>query len=120
MNFHKPRQIKDGPNAGKWHYTVFNDNQKTIRPEGYCAQDCPGHDTPEDACEHQKAYLLDQSVQVGETTKIKERCLVCTEWTTRVVSVGYGIPQDFRICGDHDDRAELERLFSVGESFGSY
>lgn len=41
MNYHQPRQIQDGPLAGKWHYTVMNDGQ--IWPEGYCSKfrECP-------------------------------------------------------------------------------
>lgn len=41
MNYEQPREIKEGPNAGKWHWTTRNDN--TIRASGYCSswETCP-------------------------------------------------------------------------------
>ena len=39
MNFAKPRQIDEGadrPDAGKWRWTVYNDNTKRVYASGYC------------------------------------------------------------------------------------
>lgn len=47
---------KDGNPTGLWRYTCRNDSQ--IWAVGFCAQGCPGHDSPEGAYEHQRQYLL--------------------------------------------------------------
>jgi hypothetical protein len=46
MNHYAVRQIKAGPNAGKWHYTCYNDRDKGAYPVGACAsfRNCPDCD----------------------------------------------------------------------------
>jgi hypothetical protein len=38
MNHYAARQIKAGPNAGKWHYTCYNDRDKGAYPVGACGR----------------------------------------------------------------------------------
>ncbi len=40
MNFYQARELKDENDNGTgiWHYTCYNDNQKTTYPIGYCAK----------------------------------------------------------------------------------
>lgn len=47
MNYDQPRQIADGPHAGKWHYTSANRRTGT-HPIGYCSDHGP-HDTEDEA-----------------------------------------------------------------------
>lgn len=58
MNYDQPRQIAEGENAGKWHYTTANRRTGT-HPIGYCAEHGP-HDTEAEARECYGRYLRDQ------------------------------------------------------------
>ena|SRR3990167_503513 len=107
MNYAQARQIQDGPNKGKWHWTTRNDN--VIRADGYCSsrQSCPdcdgwaglipdrecsacdnkglvdrvpvceGHDTAEEAAEHYRQYLLDNAKFVEVNDADSIQLLIC-------------------------------------------
>jgi hypothetical protein len=132
MNFYDAREIQDGDGkgTGKWRYTCYNDNQKRTWAVGYCAQDCPGHDTPDEAREHYKQYLLDIALRLDanadsvpgavEPPKFKCEAEGCEALTSKAAKVGYGIPRMFNLCPEHMNRETVETLFEVGSSFGSF
>lgn len=153
MNHDKARQIQDGPNAGKWHFTTANDGH--IYPTGYCGAylpcsncggvsagwpegskydcatcyntgavvvpvgaRCKGHDTPEGAYAHQKAYQLDHRLWLDRKLSGEQRpCRVCGEWTQGVAQVGAWWTAV--LCDEHRTREHVEALFDVGESWHS-
>jgi hypothetical protein len=123
MNYHQPRQINpesDQPDAGKWRYTCMNDGR--VWAEGYCAQDCPGHDTREGAYEHQTQYILENRVELrGVHSDTKRLCRApgCDEWTTLYARVDqFSI---FDLCSEHLNIETVTELFgTVGDSYGSW
>ena len=58
MNYDQPRQIAEGPHAGKWHYTTANRRTGT-HPIGYCRDHDP-HDTEAEARECYGGYLRER------------------------------------------------------------
>lgn len=121
MNYHEPRQVdpsSDRPDAGKWRYTNMNDGR--VWPEGYCAEDCPGHDTKDGAYEHQTQYNLDHARYDGTLVGQRRKCEAegCEEWTDRFAEVGY--LQTYVLCDEHRNREVVVALYgSCGDSFGS-
>jgi len=149
LNYYQSRQLKSGPDYGKWHYTCMNNGQ--IYPVGYCggwpawldegADPAPllpihqqiererllpfkdkfhttAHDTPEAACECYKTYLLDTGLRFTTDPKTKQKCEVCGEWTDSVAEVTSHA--QYRLCPLHNNRAEVEKLFTVGSSASSF
>lgn len=121
MRHNNPRELRDanGQPTGLWHYTVYVDSLKLTYPIGYCADNCPGHATPDEAREHYRQYLLDEQLTYGDQQDVQYRCSACQEWTT-----GYAhIPDLVRywpLCSAHQTREEVEKLFpAVGDSIGS-
>lgn len=126
MNYREARQIQSGPNAGKWHYTNRNDDQ--IYAVGACRENCPGHDTPEQAYAHEKARLV-------ATAEIKPlppdarayspgRCDAkesCTEPATHWVRLSHPHQADsIRFCDKHANLDEVEAVVVVGPSISSW
>lgn len=68
MNYDQPRQIADGPDSGKWHYTTAN-RRTGVHPIGRCADHEP-HGTEQEARECYAAYLRDK-------VTLREHC---TNW----------------------------------------
>jgi len=123
MNYHQARQIDpkaDRPDAGKWRYTNMNDGR--VWPEGYCAQGCPGHDTPEEAEAHQREYELDHARFEGLSEPWGD-CEVpgCTSGRTpHFARVGPGIPTHVQLCAEHLNRDGLALAFTeVGQVISS-
>lgn len=122
MNYYSARQVDpntDRPDAGKWRYTRRNDGR--IWPVGYCT-DCPGHDTREEAYEHQTAYLLDHIFFDGELVDTKHPCAVdgCQEWTDRFAEVDRP-GRMFMLCDQHRNRDTVAALFGgAGNSISSW
>lgn len=122
MNYYEPLQRQTDK---RWDYTRRNDGQ--IWAIGYCAggQEDPyhedGHETPEEACECYKNYLLDNQVKLdfGTTEDTQHRCEMegCEEWTQKVAMVSH---RTYNLCDDHRNVESLRELVSVGVSFGSY
>ena len=119
MNYYGPREItREGKPTGLYRYTGMNDGR--IWATGYCAQDCPGHPTKAEACEHQKQYDLDHRLRLDDTlgADVAHRCQVCQEWTQGAASVdGW---QHYILCDKHRTREEVAKLYSVGTSISSY
>ncbi len=119
MNYYDAREMvkADGTPSGKFHYTVMNDNR--THAVGYCAQGCKGHDTPDEACEHYKQYVLDTRTRYGGMyTDKRLRCEICGEWTQRFAEANMRI---FTLCDTHCTRENVSNLYgSVGIITSSY
>ena len=77
-NIYTARQLLSGPNAGKWHYTCGSDEDSRgmAYPVGGCAENCPGHDTPEAARQHYEDWIVEhcQLNQGSEADDTRHRC----------------------------------------------
>ena len=117
MNYYGPRQRKSD---GKFHYTCENDGQ--IWPVGLCAQGCPGHDTAEQACEHQKEHLFAIATFGSKQNEWpKHKCGVegCNAEATHQAQIP-GDMRFFELCEQHANKESLAKLIEVGESISSY
>lgn len=115
MNYAEPRQIGAGPLKGKWHWTVKNDDR--IWAAGYCSMletgsQCEGHDTPEEAAEHYRQYMLDKRLSFDHTLADAQRhCEECHEWTQGLAQIGsYTI---IVLCKKHQTREIVEKHYPV-------
>jgi hypothetical protein len=104
MNEYQARRIST---TGKWHYT--RSNGTSIAPAGYCAQMCAGHETPDEAAEHFRQYILDTaSYDVFKSVK-PGPCVICHRFTRKLVRTNDG--SDMRsLCEKHANREGLERV----------
>lgn len=122
MNYRQALEIqKDGNPTGKYHYTNTNDDR--TYPIGYCRDGCPGHDTPEDAQEHYKQYLLNENLRLDahKLHNMKLKCEAkdgCEEYTDTAASVG-GI-KHYHLCNKHRTKEEVAKLLVVGQEISSY
>ena len=118
MNFAKPRQVDeaaDRPDAGKWRWTVYNDNTKRVYAGGYCA-DCPGHDSADTAAAHYHEYQLDH-MRLLETDS-QHRCAKCGDWTALWADLPHG--PSYPLCATHRTREIVAELSgSAGEAWYS-
>jgi hypothetical protein len=113
MNYYQAREIsKDDKPTGKFHYTRMNDGD--IRPVGYCASNCPGHDTPEEAAEHYRQYLIDNAQYDHKMLNQQKQCQICGQWTDQFATTfQYGL---FVLCPEHCNRESLEKVHGKVES----
>lgn len=103
MNHYGPREVD-----GVWRYTVSTRTATIVRV-GYCAS-CPGHSTPEAACQHFTDWLLDVrlTLDAGSTTAPCQVChadahafaLVDRRWA-------------FDLCPTHMTKAAVADLFGT-------
>lgn len=79
---------------------------------------CPGHDTPEEACEHMTQYLLENRLRLdGQYADTQYHCEVCQAWTDRFAEVD-GHP--YTLCDEHRTREIVTGLFgTVGSSIAT-
>jgi hypothetical protein len=113
MNYRQARQVDPAtsrPDAGKWRWTCMNDG--VIWADGACA-DCAGHDTPEEACEHERQRRVGQMafspLNPDEHRYKPGRCQVGT--CANVATHRAQIPnQTWRVCGEHADAAAANTL----------
>jgi hypothetical protein len=112
MKYYDAREIvKDGGYSGKYRYTCEHDG--SIYAVGYCANNCEGHNTKDEACEHYRQYSLDNAVYGVATGDIQRKCKICGDWTNLMVRVGsYSL---YDLCKLHQDRDSLDK---VVESYG--
>lgn len=118
MNYYGPRERRDehGQPAGLWHYTCRNDDR--IWPVGYCAQECAGHATPEEACDHYKAYQLDHELRLDNKLADQQRpCEVCGAWTQGCAQIG-GYTT-YVLCDEHRTREAVAERYTVREIISS-
>lgn len=112
----KPKLIEDG---GFW---TKEEAEKHIANKSKY-HNKKGHATAEEACECYKNYLLDTSLKFYkkslEETNTHHKCAVdgCSKMTASSASINpYS---SYYLCEDHLNRKEVEKLFSIGESWGS-
>jgi len=102
-----------GKPIGLYHYTAKHG--KNIYPVGRCAQNCPGHQTEEEAQEHYREYLLEERYSEVELGR-HEKCLKCPVFTVMSVQIDGRI---YPLCGDHRKKEIVSKLLKVGESWES-
>ena len=114
MNYYEAREIeKNYDGTGLFHFTKMNDGQ--IWPVGYCAQNCAGHPTKEEADEHYHEYRLDHLLHLdGNDPSTKRQCEICGEWTTGYARLDQ--VQIFNLCDDHLTRESVASLTSPSSS----
>jgi hypothetical protein len=120
MNHYAPRQLQGGPSAGKWHYTCLND-RTGVFASGACADGCPGHDTAEEACEHERQRLLGQLTFQGPRTgwpKYQCRADGCEAEGTMLASLRDGWTY-FELCEAHATPETVGGLVRVGVRWSS-
>ena len=81
------------------------------------AHPCQGHDTPEEACEHYRQYLLFERTRFGEMTDEQRRCQVCRAWTQGIAEVG-GL-FSIVVCDDHRNLDSVAAFVTVTELWES-
>lgn len=146
MNHWKARQRESD---GRWDYTSHNDRSGThavgychaYRPydetDTYLPQamrdalnekeqefihkyHTDGHATAEEACQCRKQYDLDHHLHLCpevDDPDTLHRCLVCREFCSGHAIVGHH--DVYQLCPAHCTRAEVEKLYRVGEHWGS-
>lgn len=103
------RKCDIGADAGKW-YTVVIERQG-IRRVGYCARECPGHDSSAEALAHHLQYQLDREADLWlERRGAPRECEICGEPTTLRARLGRDIPL-FVLCREHQSTTSLQKLF---------
>jgi hypothetical protein len=74
-----------------------------------------GHETPEEAVECYRQYLLDQELrfyQDSPEADTQHRCAECQAWTSGWAEVGYGIGRLIHLCADHRVRWAAEKHYA--------
>ena len=124
MNYYEPRQLaENGKPTGLYHYTCKNDNK--IWPVGPCADDCDGHKTPEEACEHYRQWLIEGVIfRKKETEWPKEKCEIdgCNN-EAKLIGVSVNEPGQFnqrRFCPEHATKEQMAKFIHVGSCISSY
>ncbi len=119
MNYYDAREIsgEKGTSSGLWHYTAQNDGR--IFPVGYCAQECVGHPTPEEAREHYRLYLLDSAQYDGMMQDEQRKCEVCKKWTQYYAYIPLAMTKHI-LCNEHCNRETLDTVMHrVGQIIAS-
>ena len=109
MNYYDAHEMRNeqGDPGGLWHYTLENDGR--IMPVGYCAQDCLGHTTPEEAREHYRLYLLDNAKYDGMLQGEQRQCEICGLWTQSYAHIPLNMEAHF-LCEEHLNRETLDTV----------
>ena len=106
--WYQPRQVLDGPNAGKWHYTCSNTSGTRVYPVGACAKDCPGHDDAEGAERHYVEGIAAGELRERDDAIRQEKCGLCGDWTQhRAMLWDDPFHRELPVCAGHDIRAHL-------------
>ena len=103
------RKCEVGADAGKWYTVVIE--QQAPRRIGYCALECPGHDSSAEALAHHLQYQLDREADLWlERRGAPRECEICGEPTTLRARLGRDTPL-FILCRQHQSTTSLQRLF---------
>lgn len=142
MRYYAASQVKS---SGLWHYTCRRKDD--VYPVGYCSiyetcpdckgmgyggtcqnenckygvvpkvNPCPGHATPEEACEHYREYVLDKA-RYTHSEDTQQKCEICSEWTT-----GHALIDGYHmhiLCDKHANKESLEKVYPlIHESYES-
>ena len=123
MNYREARQVQDGPNAGRWHYTNMRDGK--VWADGACRDGCPGHATAEEAYEHERQRLVSalRFVPLGADALryAPGKCVLCDAAARQVGRLPHPAKlEDFRVCDAHANRDAVAPLVQVGVSISSW
>lgn len=116
MRYLMARESKDeqGKPTGKWHFTERYDND--IVAVGYCARNCPGHATSQEAAEHYRQYMLDIANFDAQRWEREEPCRVCGALTVGLAVIpGHHLP--VTLCEIHRNREGLAQAMPIVEMF---
>lgn len=103
------RQCEVGHEKGRWFAVVVE--HKTVRRIGYCAFDCSGHDSSDDALAHHLQYQLDRETDLWlDRRSLGGNCEICGQYTTLHARLGRGTKL-FRLCHAHHTSSSLVTLF---------
>lgn len=106
MRHNRPAQIL-GSDPPRYRYVTDGDNGGYAI--GYCADDCEGHATEEQACEHYRQYLLDTQLRINKTSWRPCKHEPCEKRPTHHIQVGMHGLLDF--CEEHATREMAEKYF---------
>lgn len=102
----------DGKGRGLFHYCMSSDEEKwPPSPVGGCAENCPGHSTPEAARLHYKEWQINHASTLKVVRSSQERCKVCDEWTQLRATVGSQFFEEFPLCEQHNTLEQLRVLY---------
>lgn len=99
----------------RWRFSraSLQNEGKPPAPIGYCADGCPGHDTPKQARDHYVAFLLDHLNFIDDSDEPTDTypCEVpsCRNECDGGVQAPYG-PRLFHLCADHRTREDAETV----------
>jgi hypothetical protein len=129
MRHCKARQLSE---SGKWHYTCRAGD--AVYPIGYCSKyasdmicedisaimsgknDCPGHDTAEEAENHYKQYVLDRLLFFSMQEWPKYKCKECNNEAKFSVSADGAF---YQLCEIHANKETVSKFLVIGESWES-
>lgn len=105
---------------GEWVKCKTCDGKGIIKK----ATPCPGHATPEEACEHYKEYLLDGMKILGPKKEEwpKDKCDVegCNKEATHLAMFPGHMLMDHQVCAEHATREVISKLVGgIGEIWSS-
>jgi hypothetical protein len=109
-----PRLSEEGPDTGKW-YMVSVEGKQPARRAGYCALQCVGHETREEAVAHHLQYQLDRQVDLRlERRSMPAACEICGQITTLRARLGVGTKL-FVLCASHQSTISLRDALRARE-----
>lgn len=119
-----PMVLAEGEVPDPEHCPACNGTGVVNTPE---AERCPGHDTPEGACEHFRSHLIATARLFPETpARLRQatrasRCAVpkCTKLTVGYATWGSEAGGVAPLCDKHCTRHNLQHVIKVGESWVS-
>jgi hypothetical protein len=86
------------------------DAGRPARRAGYCALQCLGHATREEAAAHHLQYQLDRQVDLWlERRSMPQRCEICGEMTTLRARLG-AATRLFILCSAHQASASMREV----------
>lgn len=95
----------DGTPTGRYHMVSYSDESPPplILPIGYCAEQCPGHTTPEGAQAHYYDYLADRAA-MRKQEDVARKCVVCGAWTQTEMWTPGEFHHHAVLCPEHATR----------------
>lgn len=103
------RKCEEGADAGKWFTMVVGPSG--ARRAGYCATDCVGHGSSEEALAHYLQYQLDREADLWLDRRARaQECEICGDPTTLRARLGRDTKL-FVLCTRHQSTSSLRLLF---------
>lgn len=98
-----------GEHAGKWFAVAIQPGGLTHRV-GYCAQDCPGHESNVAALTHHLQFQLDRETDLWLERQEARACEICGDATTLRARLGRGTKPRV-LCADHQSSHCLQLVY---------